>query len=58
MQAVGSLGYRSADVLFASACGVVVDGASLEILSVASVEAFGSVYLYRLGLRAATADLV
>lgn len=57
-QVVGSLGYRSVDVLFASARGVVVDGASLEIMSVASVEAFGSVYLYRLGLRAAAADLI
>jgi len=56
-QVVGSSGYRSADVLFANASAVVVDGAMLEIMSVASVEAFGSVYLYRLGLRAAAADL-
>ena len=58
MQVVGSLGYRSADVLFANACGVIVDGATLEITSVTSAEAFGSVYLYRLSLRAAVADLV
>ena len=58
LQVVGSLAYGSADVLFASACGVVVDGATLEITSVTSAEAFGSVYLYRLGLRAAAADLV
>ena len=58
MQIVGSLGYRSADVLFASARGVVVDGATLEIMSVTSAEAFGSVHLYRLALRAAAADLV
>ena len=58
LQVVGSLGYRSADVLFASASGVVVDGATLEIMSVTSAEAFGSVYLYRLGLRAAAADLI
>ena len=58
MQVVGSLGYRSADVLFGIACGVIVDGATLEIMSVTSAEAFGSVYLYRLGLRAAIADLV
>jgi len=55
---VGSLAYRSADVLFAQACGVLVDGALLAITSVASAEAFGAVYLYRLGLRAAVADLV
>ena len=58
MQVVGSLGYRSADVLFANASRVVVGGAMLEIMSVASVEAFGSVYLYRLGLRATAADLI
>jgi hypothetical protein len=55
---VGSLGYRSADLLFGQACGVLVDGALLGITSVTSAEAFGSVYLYRLGLRAAAADLV
>ena len=55
---VSSLGYRSADVLFASACGVMVDGALLEITSATSAEGFGSVYLYRLGLRASAADLI
>ena len=54
---VGSLDYESADVLFAQAGGVLVDGALLAITSVTSAEAFGSVYLYRLGLRAAAADL-
>ena len=58
MQVVGSLGYGSADVLFAGACGVVIDGTTLEITSVTSAEAFGSVYLYRLGLRARAGDLV
>lgn len=55
---VGSPGYKAADVLFAQATGVLVDGALLAITSVTSAEAFGSVYLYRLGLRAAAADLV
>jgi len=55
---VGSLEYQSADLLFASACGVVVDGELLEVTSVTSAEGFGSVYLYRLGLRASAADLV
>lgn len=57
-QIVGSLGYRSASILLASACGVIVDGVLLEIISATSVEGFGSVYLYRLGLRAGVADLV
>jgi hypothetical protein len=55
---VGSLEYRSANVLFASACGVMIDGELLEITSVTSAEGFGSVYLYRLGLRASAADLI
>ena len=57
-QLVGSLGHRSASVLFANACGVMVDGVLLEITSATSVEGFGSVYLYRLGLRPAAADLL
>jgi len=55
---VGSLDYQSADVLFANASGVLVDGELLEITSATSVEGFGSAYLYRLGLRASAADLV
>jgi hypothetical protein len=55
---VGSLDYSSADVLFAGACGVVIDGELMEITSATSVEGFGSAYLYRLGLRATAADLV
>jgi hypothetical protein len=57
-KAVGSLAYDSADVLFASACGVIVDGDLREITSVTTAEAFGEAYLYRVGLRAAAADLV
>jgi len=55
---VGSLQYQSADVLFANACGALIDGELMEITSATSVEGFGSVYLYRLGLRATAADLV
>ena len=54
---VGSLAYESAAVLFAQAAGVMVDGALWRIVSVAGVEAFGAVYLYRLGL-VGTAALV
>jgi hypothetical protein len=55
---VGSLAYQSADVLFAQAAGVMVDGELLEITSATSAEGFGTVYLYRLGLRGSAADLV
>jgi hypothetical protein len=55
---VGSLGFQAADVLFAHAAGVVVDGALLGIVSVTADEAFGSVYLYRLGLRGAVKDFI
>ncbi len=55
---VGSLEYESADVLFAQACGVLIDGELMQITSATSAEGFGSVYLYRLGLRASAADLV
>ena len=48
---VGSLGYSAADVLFAVAYGVVVDGVVMEVLSVTESEVGGVVYLYRLGLR-------
>ena len=47
---VGSLAYDSAAVLFASAAGVLVDGSLLRVVSVTSAQAFGEVYLYRLGL--------
>ena len=55
---VGSLAYDSAAVLFASAVGVLVDGAVLRVVSVASAQAFGAVYLYRLGLVGADAVAV
>jgi hypothetical protein len=48
---VGTLAYDSAKVLFADAVGVVVDGDLYEIEWVRESEAFGVVYLYRLGLR-------
>lgn len=48
---VGSLAFASASVLFAGAAGVLVDGTLFEIESVASAEAFGVVYLYRVLLR-------
>ena len=55
---VGSLDYNSAAVLFSVAAGVLVDGALMEITSAVSAEAFGEVYLYRLGLRGAANNLV
>jgi hypothetical protein len=57
-KALGSVAYQSADVLFAQASGVDVDGELLQITSATGVEGFGRVYLYRLGLRAGAADLV
>ncbi len=57
-QVVGSLAFGAASVLFGQAAGVVVDGALLEIISVTTAEAFGAVYLYRLGLRDRVARLV
>ena len=58
VQAVGSLAFGAASVLFASAAGVLVDGALFEITSATSSEAFGEVYLYRLGLNGPAARLV
>ncbi len=55
---VGSLAYQSAEVLFASAAGVLVDGVLLQVVSVSQAEAFGAVYLYRLGLMGANAAAV
>jgi hypothetical protein len=55
---VGTLGYGAAEVLFAQAAGVMVDGALLGIVWVTSAEAFGSVYLYRLGLRGAVQNFM
>ncbi len=58
VQAVGSLAFGAASALFASAAGVLVDGALFEITSATSSEAFGEVYLYRLGLSGPAAGLV
>jgi hypothetical protein len=55
---VDSLAFDAAEVLFAQASGVLIDGTLLGITSVASDEAFGTVYLYRLGLRGAVKDLL
>ncbi len=49
---VGSLEFGSAGVLFGTAAGVLMDGLLYLVTSVASAEAFGSVYLYRVGVRA------
>jgi hypothetical protein len=45
-------------VLFGLAAGVVIDEELMEITSATGVGGFGSVYLYRLGLRGRAADLV
>ena len=55
---VGSLGFEAADVLFAQAAGVLVDGSLLGITWVAKAEAFGTVFVYRLGLRGAVKDFL
>ena len=52
-KAVGSLEFGSAGVLFGQAAGVVVNGVLLRIATATSVEGFGAVYLYRLGLMGA-----
>jgi hypothetical protein len=57
-KALGSLAFDSANVLFAQAASVDVAGEQLRITSATGVEAFGRVYLYRLGLTADAADLV
>ena len=45
-------------MLFANAAGVLVDGDLLRIVSVASAEAFGTPYLYRVGLVGADRNAV
>lgn len=55
---VGSLSFHSAGLLFASAASVLIDGVAYIITSAVSAEAFGEVYLYRLGLRGAASGLV
>jgi hypothetical protein len=56
-QAAGSLDADSAAVLFAQAAGLLLESELMEITSATGVAGFGSVYLYRLGLRARAADL-
>jgi hypothetical protein len=53
----GALGLDAGDVLFAQADGVLIDGSLYGITWVATAEAFGSPYLYRLGLRGALSNL-
>jgi hypothetical protein len=55
-RAAGTLGFNAADVLFAEAAGVLIDGILYGITWVATAEAFGSPYLYRLGLRGAVSN--
>ena len=49
---VGSLAFDSADVLFAGAAGVVIDGVIYGIEQVVAEQAFGAVVQYALTLRA------
>ena len=58
MTLVGSLDFASASVLFGQASGVLVDGRLMEITSATSAEAFGTVYLYRLGLQGPASEVV
>jgi hypothetical protein len=48
---VGSLAFQSAEVLFAQAFGVLIDGTLMEIETATSSLAFGAPYVYRLVLR-------
>ena len=50
-------GDGDAAVLFAQACGVLVDGMLLLITSATAVEGRGGVLLYRLGLKSGAAQL-
>jgi len=49
---VGSLQFNSAEVLFETAAGVVVDGVLYTILSSAAATSDGATYVYSLELRA------
>ena len=55
-RAAGTLGLDASDLLFAQAAGVVIDDTLYGITWVAAAEAFGSPYLYRLGLRGAISN--
>ena len=50
---VGSLAFDSAQILFNQAAGIVLDGLLYPIKSLASAEAFGQVYLWRIQLQPA-----
>jgi hypothetical protein len=50
---VGSLAYDSAEVLFETAVGVVIDDALYEIADSVAAQAMGEAYCYVLTLRAA-----
>ena len=54
----GSSSLSDAQTLFAQADGILVDGSLLGITWLTGAEAFGSVYLYRLGLRGAVANVL
>ncbi len=56
-RAAGTLGFNAGDVLLAQAGGLLIDGTLYGITWVATAEAFGSPYLYRLGLRGAISNL-
>jgi hypothetical protein len=55
---VGSMGYSAANVLFATAFGVLIDEVLMEIESATESEVGGSTYVYRLVLRAPLALMV
>jgi hypothetical protein len=55
--AVGSLAYSSAGVLFEQAFGVLIDDELLEIISATEEQVFGCPYVYRLVLRAPLAQI-
>jgi hypothetical protein len=55
---VGSLGYSAANVLFATAFGVLVDDVLMEVESATESEVFGTPYVYRLVLNAPVALIV
>jgi hypothetical protein len=55
-RAAGTLGFNAGNLLFAQADGVLIDGTLYGIAWVATAEAFGAPYVYRLGLRGAVAN--
>jgi len=55
---VGSMGYSAANVLFATAFGVLIDDVLMEIESASESELGGTTYVYRLLLRAPLALMV